>query len=190
MRGRRSRQPRPRQRDLSRRMAARAPVSPDAMANILILVGTGSGNAQMVADAPEAGARTRRPRRRRQRQGGDAPPTSRRTTCCWWSAPRTARATSRPTSCRWPRRWSASGPILSGHRYGVIALGDMTYQDTFCGGGKKVDRVFELCGAAAAGRRGWRSTPPPAAARRRGAGLDRGLEEPGHLTPLWLAIRN
>ena len=44
-------------------------------------------------------------------------------------------------------------PDLSGHRYGVIALGDMTYQDTFCGGGKKVDKVFELCGARRLGER-------------------------------------
>ena len=44
-------------------------------------------------------------------------------------------------------------PDLSGHRYGVIALGDMTYQDTFCGGGKKVDKVFELCGARKVGDR-------------------------------------
>jgi len=44
-------------------------------------------------------------------------------------------------------------PNLSGHRYGVIALGDMTYQDTFCGGGKKVDKVFELCGARKVGGR-------------------------------------
>jgi MioC protein len=44
-------------------------------------------------------------------------------------------------------------PDLSGHRYGIIALGDMTYQDTFCGGGKKVDKVFELCGARRLGDR-------------------------------------
>jgi MioC protein len=44
-------------------------------------------------------------------------------------------------------------PDLSGHRYGVIALGDRTYQDTYCGGGKKVDKVFELCGARKVGDR-------------------------------------
>ena len=44
-------------------------------------------------------------------------------------------------------------PDLSGHRYGVIALGDMTYQDTFCGGGKKLDKVFGLCGARRLGDR-------------------------------------
>ena len=44
-------------------------------------------------------------------------------------------------------------PDLSGHRYGIIALGDMTYQDTFCGGGKKVDKAFALCGARRLGDR-------------------------------------
>jgi len=44
-------------------------------------------------------------------------------------------------------------PDLSGHRYGVIALGDMTYQDTFCGGGKKLDRLFASCGARKLGER-------------------------------------
>jgi MioC protein len=44
-------------------------------------------------------------------------------------------------------------PDLSGHRYGVIALGDMTYQDTFCGGGKKVDQALERCGARKVGDR-------------------------------------
>ena len=34
-------------------------------------------------------------------------------------------------------------PDLSAHRYGIIALGDMTYQDTFCGGGKKVDEALK-----------------------------------------------
>jgi MioC protein len=44
-------------------------------------------------------------------------------------------------------------PDLSGHRYGVIALGDRTYQDTFCGGGKKLDQVFAACGARKLGER-------------------------------------
>ena len=70
-------------------------------------------------------------------------------------------------------------PDLSGHRYGVIALGDMTYQDTFCGGGKKVDKVFELCGARKARRATGGRCLLPAAARRGGAGLDRGLEGAG-----------
>src|SRR5215510_165058 len=73
--------------------------------------------------------------------------------CCWSAAPPTAQATSRPTSNRSPKTLERGRPDLSGHRYGMIALGDMTYQDTFCGGGKKVDRVFELCGARRLGDR-------------------------------------
>jgi MioC protein len=44
-------------------------------------------------------------------------------------------------------------PDLSGHRYGVIALGDRTYQDTFCGGGKQLDSAFASCGARKLGER-------------------------------------
>ena len=44
-------------------------------------------------------------------------------------------------------------PDLSGHRYGIIALGDMTYQDTFCGAGKKLDDIFASCGARRIGER-------------------------------------
>ena len=44
-------------------------------------------------------------------------------------------------------------PDLSGHRYGIIALGDMTYQDTFCGAGKKLDDIFAVCGARRIGER-------------------------------------
>ena len=62
-------------------------------------------------------------------------------------------------------------PDLSGHRYGVIALGDMTYQDTFCGGGKKVDKVSSSA-ARAGSAIGWRSMPraSPCPTRRRWAG--------------------
>ena len=38
-------------------------------------------------------------------------------------------------------------PDLSGVRYGVIALGDRTYQQTFCYGGKKFDALFAELGA-------------------------------------------
>jgi MioC protein len=38
-------------------------------------------------------------------------------------------------------------PDLSGVRYGVIGLGDMTYHATFCGGPKRLDRLFSDLGA-------------------------------------------
>lgn len=38
-------------------------------------------------------------------------------------------------------------PDLAGVRYGVIGLGDMTYHATFCGGPKRLDRLFSELGA-------------------------------------------
>jgi MioC protein len=38
-------------------------------------------------------------------------------------------------------------PDLSGVRYGVIALGDRTYADTFCNGGRRFDAILSELGA-------------------------------------------
>lgn len=38
-------------------------------------------------------------------------------------------------------------PELSGVRYGVIALGDRTYAETFCNGGRRFDRILLELGA-------------------------------------------
>jgi MioC protein len=38
-------------------------------------------------------------------------------------------------------------PDLSGVRYGLIGLGDMTYAETFCNGGKRFDRILGELGA-------------------------------------------
>jgi len=38
-------------------------------------------------------------------------------------------------------------PNLSGVRYGVIALGDRTYAETFCNGGRRFDRILSELGA-------------------------------------------
>ncbi len=45
----------------------------------------------------------------------------------------------------------AERPDLSAMRYGVIALGDMTYSATFCGGGKSMDRILSELGATRIG---------------------------------------
>lgn len=41
----------------------------------------------------------------------------------------------------------ATRPDLSGVRYGLIALGDRTYADTFCYGGKRFDALLTELGA-------------------------------------------
>lgn len=42
-------------------------------------------------------------------------------------------------------------PDLSAVRYGVFALGDMTYAQTFCFGGKQFDETFQELGAKRVG---------------------------------------
>jgi MioC protein len=42
-------------------------------------------------------------------------------------------------------------PDLSGVTYGIIALGDTTYKDTFCQGGKRFDQLLTELGAKRAG---------------------------------------
>ena len=42
---------------------------------------------------------------------------------------------------------SSERPDLAGVRYGTVALGDMTYSASFCGGGAKFDKLFAELGA-------------------------------------------
>jgi MioC protein len=44
-------------------------------------------------------------------------------------------------------------PDFSSLRYGVIALGDQTYQETFCDGGRIMDKLFAGLGASRVGER-------------------------------------
>jgi MioC protein len=122
------------------------------MAQILILVGTESGNAQMVADALKPALES----------AGHVVDVSDKAASsadllahdvllivCATHGSGDIPSNILPLAETLERE----RPDLSGHRYGIIALGDMTYQDTFCGGGKKVDTVFRLCGARRIGDR-------------------------------------
>ena len=122
------------------------------MAEILILVGTESGNAQMVADALKPVLQT----------GGHTVDVSDKAVSATDLAGHdtflivcaTHGSGDIPTNILpLAETLERERPDLSGHRYGVIALGDMTYQDTFCGGGKQLDKVFALCGAKKLGDR-------------------------------------
>ncbi len=122
------------------------------MANILILIGTESGNAQMVADALQPVL---------QSAGHAVDVSDKAATASDLAAHdvllvvcATHGSGDIPTNILpLATALERDRPDLSTHRYGVIALGDMTYQDTFCGGGKKVDKALELCGAHKIGER-------------------------------------
>ena len=122
------------------------------MASILILVGTESGNAQMVADALQPVLAS---------AGHAVDVTDKAATAADLQAHDVLLAICAthgsgdiPTNILpLVEALHRDKPDLSGHRYGVIALGDMTYQDTFCGGGKKVDQALERCGARRVGDR-------------------------------------
>ena len=122
------------------------------MASILILVGTESGNAQMVADALQPVLAS---------AGHAVDVTDKAATAADLQAHDVLLAICAthgsgdiPTNILpLVETLERDKPDLSGHRYGVIALGDMTYQDTFCGGGKKVDQALERCGARKVGDR-------------------------------------
>ena len=122
------------------------------MARILILVGTESGNAQMVADALKPVLVS---------AGHKVDVTDKAATVADLRAHEVFLVVSAthgtgeiPTNILpLAETLERERPDLSGRRYGVIALGDMTYQDTFCGGGKKLDTVLGLCGARKVGDR-------------------------------------
>lgn len=122
------------------------------MTNILILVGTESGNAQMVADALKPvleGAGHAVDVSDKAAGKADLEAHEVLLVICATHGSGDIPTNILPLAEALER----DRPDLSGHRYGVIALGDMTYQDTFCGGGKKIDKVLELCGARRLGDR-------------------------------------
>jgi len=122
------------------------------MANILVLIGTESGNAQMVADA------VRDPL---EEAGHGVTISDKATHAAEFAGHDTllvicaTHGSGDIPSNILPlyETLAREKPDLSPWRYGVIALGDMTYQDTFCGGGKQMDALLEKLGANKLGDR-------------------------------------
>lgn len=124
-----------------------------AMANLLILVGTESGNAQMVAEALADHLRA---------AGREADIVADGDVAAADLAARELAIICSSThglgelpDCIIPlaEALERDQPDLSHLRYGVIALGDQTYKETFCAGGKKLDALFAARGAARIGER-------------------------------------
>ncbi len=123
------------------------------MADILILVGSESGNAQMVADVLEEELGKAGHAVEVQSKGGaeEARLAARSTVliCCSTHGEGELPENIRPLYAALEQ----ARPDLSRLRYGVIALGDQTYSATFCRGGKIMDALFASLGAERIGER-------------------------------------
>jgi MioC protein len=123
------------------------------MEDFLIIVGTESGNAQMVAEIlQEELAKTGRHADVLSDGGAAEARLDERAValvCC-----STHGDGELPENIRkLHAELSVSRPDLSRLRYGVIALGDRTYAETFCRGGKTMDAFLASLGAKRVGER-------------------------------------
>lgn len=120
--------------------------------NILIVVGTESGNAQMVAEIV-AEELERRGHHAQVANSGDwrsleLPNRPAVLICCSTHGDGELPDNIMPLADSLKR----DRPDLSGVRYGVIALGDTTHEH-FCNGGRTMDALFAQCGATRVGER-------------------------------------
>ncbi len=122
------------------------------MADILIVIGTESGNAQMVAEALEEDF-IAKGHTVAVNDNADADAVTGASDVVLVVTATTGMgdlpANIQPLS----DQLTEIGADLKHLRYGVIALGDQTYQDTFCGAGKKMDALFAKLGAKRIGER-------------------------------------
>lgn len=124
------------------------------MATIMVIVGTESGNAQMVADAladelPELNYKV---------TVVEEPDTDTVNELANFVNVLVCTSThgdgDLPDNIQgFHQALTEQKPDLSHLKYGVIALGDQTYHDTFCQGGKTMDATFSQLGAIKVGER-------------------------------------
>jgi len=123
------------------------------MADILIVVGTESGNAQMVAEClqDEFEAKGHGIEVIEQWDPAEANLGERETVLIVCA---THGMGDLPSNIQ-PMfdELDESKPDFSHMRYGVIALGDQTYYDTFCKAGQDMDDLFKRLGASRIGER-------------------------------------
>lgn len=123
------------------------------MSRILILVGTESGNAQMVGDTlmDEFNAQGHEAEVISEGDLADLDLPARDVVLICTST----HGLGELPDCIIPIHdaLEAEKPDLSHLKYGVIALGDQTYSDTFCKAGKIMDALFAACGAHKVGER-------------------------------------
>ncbi len=123
------------------------------MANILIIVGTESGNAQMCADhladnLPKLGHAIEVAA---DADAGAADLAGQEVVLVCTSTHGDGELPDNIIPLA--DRLRDDKPDLSAIRYGVIALGDQTYSNTFCKAGKDMDSLLAACGAQKVGER-------------------------------------
>ncbi|MCB2099814.1 MAG: flavodoxin domain-containing protein [Rhodobacterales bacterium] len=123
------------------------------MDDILIIYGTESGNAQMVAETLQGDfeARGHAVEIMEQWDAAQADWPSRQVVliCCATHGMGDLPSNIQPMF----DELDETRPDLSNLRYGVVALGDQTYFDTFCKAGQVLDDLFDRLGATRVGER-------------------------------------
>jgi MioC protein len=123
------------------------------MANILIIVGTESGNAEMCADhlAENLPALGHEVEVAADAAAGGVELGGRDVVLVCTSTHGDGELPDNIIPLA--ERLRQESPDLSHLRYGVIALGDQTYKATFCNAGKEMDGLLAACGARKVGDR-------------------------------------
>jgi MioC protein len=123
------------------------------MANIVIVVGTESGNAQMVAETlqDELGNLGHQVEVAEEPDLASLDLANREVVLICTSTHGDGELPD--NIIPFHDALQATRPDLSHIRYGVIALGDQTYHETFCRAGKDMDRLFAELGALKVGER-------------------------------------